>query len=65
MCNTRIPGMTLLTLRPLIGSLQARDSVGSTVHPRKEWLMCTVIPFEGWVVTILDPTDGMVAINCP
>jgi hypothetical protein len=57
--------MTLLILVPLMSSLQASVSYNSTVHPRKIGSMCTVIPFEGWVVIIWDPIDDNVISHFP
>ncbi len=57
--------MTLLILVPLMSSLQTSVSYSSTVHPREVGSMCTVIPFEGRVVIIMDPKDDNVVRHFP
>jgi hypothetical protein len=52
--------------RPLIDFLQERGFGGSTVDPRNDGSMFTVIPSEGRVEeTIQDQIDDMVIVNCP
>jgi hypothetical protein len=57
MYDTKITATMLLMLTRLISCLQARIYDSSTVDPRKDGSMSTMIPFEGSVVIIRDPID--------
>jgi hypothetical protein len=60
MCNIKMTNMTILIPIFLINFSKKRVLDGSSVHPRKDGSMFIVIPSEGRVVIIWDPTEGKV-----